>query len=59
MLRRWRISSQIIAMGVRDMVEPPMPTDIPSCTMVAASCKDITFSRRLRSRRERLCLSDR
>ena len=49
-LRRWRINSQIIAIGVRDMVEPPTPTDIPSCTRVAASCNDMTFSRRLRSR---------
>ena len=29
-LRRCRISSQIMAIGVRDMVEPPMPTVMPS-----------------------------
>ncbi len=29
-LRRCRMTSQIIAIGVRDIVEPPIPTFIPS-----------------------------
>ena len=45
-----RIRAQIIAIGVRDMVQPPMPTWLPSCTSFAASSSDITFSRRPRSR---------
>jgi len=28
---RARINCQIRAIGVRDMVEPPMPTEVPSC----------------------------
>ena len=47
---RARISAQIMAMGVRDMVQPPMPTWSPSSTSLAASSSDITFSRRPRSR---------
>src|SRR5215831_4108308 len=49
-LRRARISAQIMAIGVRDMVHPPMATCSPSCTSFAASSSDITFSRRPRSR---------
>ena len=45
-----RISAQIIAIGVRDKVLPPMPTEAPSGTSAAASSSDMTFSRRLRSR---------
>src|SRR5690348_2107617 len=45
-----RISAQIIAIGVRESVLPPMPTTSPSLTSFAASSSDITFSRRLRSR---------
>ena len=52
---RARISCQIIAIGVRDMVEPPMPTEAPSLTNEAASSSVTTFSRRLRSRRARFC----
>jgi len=49
-LRPARISAQIIAIGVRDKVLPPMPTEAPSGTSVAASSSDMTLSRRLRSR---------
>src|SRR5262249_50542156 len=49
-LRPARISAQIIAIGVRESVLPPMPTLSPSLTSMAASSSDITFSRRLRSR---------
>jgi hypothetical protein len=38
-----------IAVGVRDNVLPPMPTEAPSGTSAAASSSGITFSRRLRS----------
>ena len=38
--------------GVRDMVEPPMPTLAPSWTKDAASSSVTTFSRRLLSRRD-------
>ncbi len=54
---RARMSCQISAIGVRDMVEPPMPTDAPSCTKEAASSSDTTFSRRLRSRRAKFSRS--
>ncbi|MNN73735.1 hypothetical protein D3C81_1898760 [compost metagenome] len=47
---RARTSSQIIAIGVRDSVLPPMPTVSPSLTSLAASVSDMTFSRKLRSR---------
>ena len=49
-LRPARIRAQIIAIGVRDKVLPPMPTEAPSGMSAAASSSDITFSRRLRSR---------
>ncbi len=49
-LRPARISAQIMASGVRDMVQPPMPTWSPSLTSFAASSSDITFSRKPRSR---------
>ncbi len=49
-LRPARIKAQIIAIGVRDKVLPPMPTEAPSGTSAAASSSDMTFSRRLRSR---------
>ena len=39
-----RISAQIIPIGVRDIVLPPMPTVSPSCTSAAASSSDTTFS---------------
>src|SRR5260370_10817630 len=44
-----RMSAQIMAIGVRESVLPPMPTRSPSLTSFAASSSDITFSRRLRS----------
>ena len=47
---RARISAQIMASGVRDMVQPPMPTWSPFSTSFAASSSDITFSRKPRSR---------
>ena len=49
-LRPARINAQIIAIGVRDNVLPPIPTEAPSGTSAAASSSDMTFSRRLRSR---------
>src|SRR3954468_21989806 len=49
---RARINCQIRAIGVRDMVEPPMPTEAPSRIKVAASSSVTTFSRRLRSPRQ-------
>jgi len=49
-LRPARISAQIIAIGVRERVLPPIPTLSPSLTSLVASSRDITFSRRLRSR---------
>ena len=49
-LRPARINAQIIAIGVRDKVLPPMPTEAPSGTSAAAASSDMTFSRRLRSR---------
>ena len=49
-LRLARIKAQIIAIGVRDKVLPPMPTEAPSGTSAAASSSDMTLSRRLRSR---------
>src|ERR1700736_5689507 len=48
-----RISAQIIPIGVRDIVLPPIPTESPSRTNEAASSSETTFSRRLRSRRDR------
>jgi hypothetical protein len=45
-----RISAQTMAIGVRDKVLPPMPTDSPSLTSAAASSRFTTFSCRLRSR---------
>ena len=45
-----RISAQIIAIGVRDKVLPPMPTEAPSGTSAAACSSDMVFSRKLRSR---------
>src|SRR5579859_8196300 len=47
---RARISAQIIAIGVRESVLPPMPTTSPSFTSFAASSRVVTFSCRLRSR---------
>jgi hypothetical protein len=47
-----RMSDQIIPMGVRDIVLPPIPTDSPSRTNEAASSRETTLSRRLRSRRD-------
>lgn len=44
-------------MGVRDMVEPPTPTFIPSWTKLAASWRETTFSRKLRSRCDMFSLS--
>ena len=41
---RARISAQIIASGVRDMVQPPSATCSPSLTSAAASANGITFS---------------
>ena len=41
---RARMSAQIIAIGVRDNVLPPMPTVSPSFTSAAASSSDTTFS---------------
>src|SRR6266853_1187387 len=52
-----RISAQIMPIGVRDIVLPPMPTESPSRTNEAASSSDTTFSRRLRSRCASLCRS--
>src|SRR5690348_1231866 len=49
-LRPARISAQIIAIGVRERVLPPIPTLSPSFTSFAASSSDMTFSCRLRSR---------
>src|ERR1700739_2219554 len=49
-LRPALINAQTIAIGVRDKVLPPMPTEAPSETSAAASSSDMTFSRRLRSR---------
>jgi hypothetical protein len=49
-LRPARIKAQIIAIGVRDNVLPPIPTEAPSGTSAVASSSDMTFSRRLRSR---------
>jgi hypothetical protein len=49
-LRPALINAQTIAIGVRDKVLPPMPTEAPSGTSAAASSSDMTFSRRLRSR---------
>src|SRR3954469_15840618 len=49
-LRRARMSAQISAIGVRDIVEPPIPTESPSRTKEAASSSETTFSRRPRSR---------
>src|SRR6185437_701564 len=51
-LRPARISAQISAIGVRDIVLPPMPTASPSRTKEATSSSDTTFSRKLRSRAE-------
>ena len=51
-LRPARMSAQIIPIGVRDMVLPPMPTESPSRTKEAASSSETTLSRRLRSRRD-------
>ena len=51
---RARISAQIMANGVRDVMQPPMPTWSPSRTSLAASSSDMTFSRRPRSRSSRL-----
>src|SRR5688500_2399215 len=47
---RARIRAQIIPIGVRDIVLPPIPTESPSRTNDVASSRDTTFSRRLRSR---------
>ena len=54
---RARISAQIIPIGVRDIVLPPMPTQSPSWTNDTASSSDMTFSRRLRSRLARFSRS--
>src|SRR5688572_27861838 len=56
---RARMSDQIIAIGVRDSVLPPIPTVSPSFTSAAASSSDITFSCRLRSRSVNLRRSSR
>src|ERR1043165_5309637 len=45
-----RMRAQIIAIGVRESVLPPMPMRSPSFTSFAASSNDVTFSCRLRSR---------
>src|SRR4029450_2230636 len=58
---RARISAQIIPIGVRDMVLPPMPTVSPSLTNALASSRDMTLRRSLRSRlasRERISAYD-
>src|SRR5678815_3479438 len=47
---RARMSAQIMPIGVRDMVLPPIPTVSPSWTNAVASSSDMTFRRRLRSR---------
>src|ERR1043166_3795661 len=51
---RARIGGQITAIGVRDRVEPPIPTVAPSFTNEAASSRLTTFSRNERSRLSRL-----
>ena len=50
-----RMSAQIMPIGVRDIVLPPMPTASPSRTNEVACSSETTFSRRLRSRREMSC----
>jgi hypothetical protein len=50
-LRPARMSAQIMPIGVRDIVLPPIPTESPSRTNDAASSSETTLSRRLRSRR--------
>ena len=52
-----RMRAQIMPMGVRDIVLPPMPTESPSRTNEAACSRETTLSRRLRSRREILSRS--
>ena len=47
---RARISAQIMAIGVRETVQPPSATWSPSLTNDAASVSDMTLSCRLRSR---------
>ena len=42
-LRLARINCQSIAIGVRDIMLPPMPSDSPSRTRPAASSRDIVF----------------
>ena len=54
-----RINAQIMAIGVRERVLPPMPTVSPSLTSAAACSSDTTFSCRLRSRSANLRLSSR
>jgi hypothetical protein len=58
-LRPARTSAQIMPMGVRDMVLPPMPTESPSRTNEVASSSETTLSRKLRSRRNRSSRSSR
>src|SRR5437660_8503041 len=47
-----RMSAQIMPIGVRDIVLPPIPTESPSLTNEVASSSETTLSRRLRSRRD-------
>jgi hypothetical protein len=49
-LRRALIIAQISAIGVRDIVLPPIPTASPSWMKETASSSETTFSRRPRSR---------